>query len=267
MAKAEYSIGKVAKLLGLSIEGIRSYERAGIISSRRTDENSYRKYSYLDITSLVRARMYRAFGFSLSETELLTNQHEIDDILTALHCREEKIRMEIVLQKAKLSLLEELTEKIEEIENMTGDIELCKSPSSYRMEFSKNGEIDYTEETVANFRRFVDCLPFSRISSRYSEVNVYGGLAIDADFASLCGLETSGGKIQYLPSQLCLKLVISEEENGFADSSRLEPLYEFADYHRFHLSKDLIGYTILGISKSKAYRRYREIYAPVLPEK
>ena len=59
----EYTIGQISRLLGLSIEGIRNYEKSGIIRSKRTEASNYRKYSYLEITSLIRARMYRSLCF------------------------------------------------------------------------------------------------------------------------------------------------------------------------------------------------------------
>ena len=53
----KYKIGTVAKLLGVSPEALRLYERNGILLSDRGDgENGYRYYSRLDITALLRAR-------------------------------------------------------------------------------------------------------------------------------------------------------------------------------------------------------------------
>ncbi len=53
----DYTIGQVSKLLGLSIEGIRKYEKMGIIMPVRS-ACDYRKYGYLDITALIRAKAY-----------------------------------------------------------------------------------------------------------------------------------------------------------------------------------------------------------------
>lgn len=74
--KKEYSIGFVSKLLDMSIEGIRNYEKAGIIETTRTD-SAYRKFQYLDVTCLMRARSYRAMGFSIREISEMTNDTKL----------------------------------------------------------------------------------------------------------------------------------------------------------------------------------------------
>ena len=77
----EYKIGTVAKLLGISPEGLRLYERNDIlVSHRREEENGYRYYSRLDITALLRARAYHQYGFSLKETEALINTDDVQYI-------------------------------------------------------------------------------------------------------------------------------------------------------------------------------------------
>ena len=129
MAGKSYSIGQVSKLLGLSVEGIRNYEKAGIIQSRRREESNYRSYSYLDITSLVRARMYRALGFSLSEIEALTNDRSIEELSAALRDRREDIVREQRLLTAKLSLLKELEEETAALESRLGLVEIRNVPA------------------------------------------------------------------------------------------------------------------------------------------
>ena len=48
-----YKIGEVAKLLGISSETVRYYEREGVIQSQKIDQESgYRYYEALDITAI-----------------------------------------------------------------------------------------------------------------------------------------------------------------------------------------------------------------------
>ena len=52
------------RLLGMSAEGIRMYERSGILRAQREkEENEYRSFDHLDITALIRARGYHYCGF------------------------------------------------------------------------------------------------------------------------------------------------------------------------------------------------------------
>ena len=93
----KYKIGTVAKLLGVSPEALRLYERSGILVSERGEgENGYRYYSRLDITALTRARAYHQYGFSLRETEALINTDDVDYVREAYGLRacdlEEEIR-------------------------------------------------------------------------------------------------------------------------------------------------------------------------------
>ena len=48
----KYQIGQVAKLLDISAQGLRLYEKEGIIQPER-EESGYRSYNRLDITSLL----------------------------------------------------------------------------------------------------------------------------------------------------------------------------------------------------------------------
>ena len=51
-----YKIGEVAKLLGISSETVRYYEREGVIQSQKIDQESgYRYYEALDINALMRS--------------------------------------------------------------------------------------------------------------------------------------------------------------------------------------------------------------------
>ena len=76
-----YKIGEVAKLLGISSETVRYYEREGVIRSQKIDQESgYRYYEALDINALMRVRMYRNYGFTLQEAKEMLNTCTLEEI-------------------------------------------------------------------------------------------------------------------------------------------------------------------------------------------
>lgn len=45
----EYKIGEVSKILNISKEMIRYYEKQGILKPSRKEDNNYRTYSVMDV--------------------------------------------------------------------------------------------------------------------------------------------------------------------------------------------------------------------------
>ena len=258
----DYPIGKVAKLLGISVEAVRNYEKSGITMAKREEYSGYRSFSYLDIASLIRARMYRSYGFSLKETNVLTNDSGLEDILGSLHERRKELEGEQCLLSEKIACIEELEEQIREAERENGRVSVCLSPAVYRMEFSRNGEIDFSEKTVERFQAWMRLEPFVYMSSRYAGGDVYGGLAVRERYARVLGLEAGEG-VTFHPAVPAVGMTVVEEDRGFSRAETLEALRDYAAYHRFDLSEEAIGHTVAGIHKAQEYRRYRRVYWPI----
>lgn len=258
----EYTIGQVSRLLGLSIEGIRNYEKGGIIRSRRTENSNYRKYGYLDITSLIRARMYRALGCSIRETNCLTNDSSVEAISAFMNARKAGLERDIHVAHQKLRRLEEIIQSLDALEAEVDRITICESPAVYRLEFSRNGEVNFAAPVVSAFQAWMEYAPFVYISSRYHGDEVYGGLAIDASYAGMFDLRESD-IVRFYPKALCARLTVMEADNAYSDVDILQPIREYADRHRFRLCGDMIGHTVIGINKADGYKRCRRIYVPI----
>ena len=91
----KYSIGTMAKLMGISAEAIRYYESRNIISPVRDPETGYRYYNTWDFHMLLRARHYQNYGFSLEEIAELFRSHELAEIREKMVDQEEMIQQKI----------------------------------------------------------------------------------------------------------------------------------------------------------------------------
>ena len=104
----KYSIGTMAKLMGISAEAIRYYESRNIISPVRDPETGYRYYNTWDFHMLLRARHYQNYGFSLEEIAELFRSHELGEIRGKMVDQEEMIQQEIIRQ---MNLLKRIRQK------------------------------------------------------------------------------------------------------------------------------------------------------------
>lgn len=65
--KQQYSIGELSRLCNISKKALRFYDKIGLISSLRHDNNNYRMYTHDDLLLVPVLKYYKQMGFRLDE--------------------------------------------------------------------------------------------------------------------------------------------------------------------------------------------------------
>lgn len=93
-----YTIGELAKILGVTAETIRYYERKNIIQPIHDENSGYRYYIAWDLHMLIRARCYLGFGFNIEQVKEILRKESIEKIDDLLSKQEEIIQENIIYQ-------------------------------------------------------------------------------------------------------------------------------------------------------------------------
>lgn len=109
----KYWIKDVAKLLGMTTEGVRFFERQGIVTPHRDVENNYRFYDRVQLIDLEQIQKYQKFGFTLKESEDLLRSSEKDEISDALAAQKKKLIEEQKDVQRKTLATDEMIKSIE----------------------------------------------------------------------------------------------------------------------------------------------------------
>ena len=78
----EYTIGRLAKTVGLSRSTLLYYDRIGLLRSVNRSGGNYRLYSASDVKQLRRICTYREMGIPLKQIRELTEESNCDDTTT-----------------------------------------------------------------------------------------------------------------------------------------------------------------------------------------
>ena len=128
-----YKIGEVAKLLGISSETVRYYEREGVIQSQKIDQGSgYRYYEALDINALMRVRMYRNYGFTLQEAKEMLNFCTLEDIAKRLEDKKRELQAAVDWNKRLLACADRMINIHRSASEMLWKCQIEESPAMYR---------------------------------------------------------------------------------------------------------------------------------------
>lgn len=91
----KYTVGQMAKALGVSSQTLRHYEKMGLIESERNEHNQYREYSMRDNKILMQTNLYRSMGFSLKEIRALIKEYPEEQVQEAFALRIQEVDQEI----------------------------------------------------------------------------------------------------------------------------------------------------------------------------
>lgn len=102
-----YTIGQIAKSLGISPQLLRHYESLGLLDAKRDQANQYRTYKTQDTKLIFQTILYRAMGFSLKKINRMLKEESPLDVERSLNVRITEIQQEI---EALKSVQKEITE-------------------------------------------------------------------------------------------------------------------------------------------------------------
>ena len=262
--------GTIAKWTGLSDEGVRLYERAGLLYPEKNEQNKYRTFDVMDYTMLLYGMVYRESGFNLKETYELANDCMLDEVLSAYQEKHEEQTQKLERERRQLERISEMMADIKKIKEAWGKCEITERPAMYRVEFIVQGRLEGDAERKRMVSKWMkNDLPFVMLSTRYfadtlrqerEKIQSISGLGVYAKYADVLHIEENE-HIRYYPPVRAVHTILS------ANNEMLNPDYtdvlRFIRENNLKISGDPIGFGIVNLHFSKTFDRYYHIWVPV----
>lgn len=113
----KYKIGEVSKILGVSTDTLRLYEKKNIVKPSKSIENRYRYYNIYDIFNLMWSMFYRRINISLDDISKIMGNSTYEQTKEIIYSKEEDIKNEIKKQLIYLKKINKLKKSFKLIEN------------------------------------------------------------------------------------------------------------------------------------------------------
>ena len=155
----KYYIKDTATSIGLSIEGLKYYEKMNIVTPNR-EENGYRYYSHADVARLSTLRYYQSLGLSneqINETVLNYNNTDNTDIfINTLYNLEFKIKL---YQQAIIELKQRKI-VIDNLDTLYNKFEIFEREKMCYVDFDENTTKENSIEQAKCLKYFYSLMPF-----------------------------------------------------------------------------------------------------------
>lgn len=265
-----YSISKISRIVGISTEAVRLYEKKGVVSPQRNSENGYRSFHTLDVGTLLRCRTYAQMGFSLDETAELINGTNVQDVHALLSRQADAMEHEMEWHRRTLNRVRDLNRQILACEKDAGTFRIEAHPGIFQLDYRHNDAILDDEARMALYPEWSAWVPLSFVSLRFpldalerGETEYYGGIGIMAEDAHFLGV-TVNEYVRCLPAHLAVRGVLR-----IPGERRIRP-EDFSDAFSFIRSSGLkpcgdpFTRMIVTVNRyTENFMRYYEMWIPV----
>lgn len=198
------------RMFHLSANGVRLYEKHGIIHPERCEDNGYRVFDEEDKRAMGCGIQLRRFGFSMPETARLLGGADEQEQLAVMERRASELEAEIErLRRVRAALLRG-TARARQALTLLDSCTLEEKPAMYflacRRGEESTGSVDQLGEWVERYAphlsaaALLDGPYFLRDDYRREPLS---GVAVDAEAALALGLSQSE-QVVYLPPKLCV---------------------------------------------------------------
>lgn len=264
-----YTIGELAKILGITAETIRYYERKNIIQPIHKEDSGYRYYTTWDLHMIIRARCYLGFGFTIEQTAEILKKENIEQIDDVLKEQEEIIQKNIIYQMNLLKKLRNNRALIHDAKNNINQLSIKTSPGIYRIDTQKCYTISLTKQEQKELYEFCQKVPFIFSTALFTQENIekhntdfYFGVGIEEEFAKLLQVKETE-YVQYYPPRLCLYMCVSSRSSQFLTYHVLKPAFDYMKENNLKLDGDIITQIVSMCKPEDEYFNWHNIWIPI----
>lgn len=162
-----YTIGQVAKFLGVSRDTLKFYEKKELLNPKQSSENGYRKYNHLDIYDITTVNFYREIDIEIKKIQELRKSKSIEGIQSLLEEKEQEVLEKIEYNKLLLKKIQIVKEDCEKIKKYLGVYEVKEmKPIEIKGEmehYTSYDEYDTLKESTDRLKKAVILTSLRRV--------------------------------------------------------------------------------------------------------
>ena len=268
----KYKIGDVAKILGISPDLLRYYQKKGVVTPTTDENNNYRYYDAWDINFLIDCLWFKNYGFGIEQTAKLVSASSYDDVLTDMRQRCDEIRDSVRHQTMLLERSEQYFSAMGRVRTMLGRCDLVYCPEVYR--FLNRFNADY--ENITELRElscqwlrympFVNrCFEIEREDLENRTDNYAWGYSMGIDFVEKLHVPLDP-PVAHLRSEPCVHAVFTSSGKDEFSPRRLDFIMDYICENSLTLAGDARGSLVCSVLEDGRLTGYFEVWLPVEPK-
>ena len=267
----KYKIGDVARMLGISTDLLRYYEKKGIVHPQKDARNDYRYYEPWDINFLIDCLWFKNFNFSIEEIAHIVSESGFDELSATLEDKEEELekalrRQQLLLERLRLHRLE-----MKRGREMLGKCDVVMSRDTIC--FMNRHNFAYVDDPALTGlnQAWLRYMPFVRrcfeirlqdLPGGEGEGNFSWGMSLNPKYARefpvLCQ-----PPVKFLPAKLCAHTVFKSSGKNAFSPRHLEPLMEYAAENGYRVCDHAYGNLLCSVLEEEGQTGYFEVWIPV----
>ncbi len=203
----EYNIKEVSNILNISREMIRYYEKKGMISPKRKENNNYRSYDTMDIFFLMEAIQYQGWDINIKDIRGLKEENYYDQIVSYLRNYYDELRSELDYKTLLLERISQVAERNKTGRYNLGNYWVKQIPERYFFHVV-NGEGDSYEkiclpEEISKVLFSDENIPFWDVYFEYKNEKEMWGLSFEKRYFDKLKI-LQNDNMDYIPEEYCL---------------------------------------------------------------
>lgn len=158
-----YSSRDVARETGMTTEGLRFYEKCGILKVKKDASNGYRKYEIQRVPFLRMAKILNTYGMSLNEVNTFFHKDDegLPELLANMEQKGEELKKELWRKGRLLERLEYQCDLIRRASQDPSQVWFCSHPPMAYLEYYGASKIRRCKELQETVWQWVSQMPLT----------------------------------------------------------------------------------------------------------
>jgi len=268
----KYKIGDVAKILGISPDLLRYYQKKGVVTPTTGENNNYRYYDAWDINFLIDCLWFKNFGFGIEQTAKLVSASSYDEVLSDMKERCAEIRESIRHQTMLLERSDQYFSAMGRVRTMLGKCDLVYSPEFYRYLNRYNADYENISELQDLSHQWLQYMPFV---NRYFEIeradlengtdNYAWGYSMGMDFVEKLNVPLDP-PVKHLLSEPSVHAVFTSSGKDEFSPRHMSFVMDYVRENDLTLAGDARGNLVCPLLLDEQHTGYIEVWRPVEPK-
>ena len=264
-----YRIGDVAKILGISPDLLRYYEKKGVVRPVKDKTNDYRYYEAWDINFLVDCLWFKNFGFGIDQISHMVTDCSRESLRETMQDKQAELREMIRRQQLLLRRAEQYCDGLERAARDLGRCDLIMSPETvrylnrYNFLYDKSADLQQLSQEWLQYMPFIHrCFEIERDVLLSGGSEYAWGFALDMDYVREFGVKIEPPVVQ-LPSQLCLHSVFKSAGKDQFAPRHMAYMVSYAEKNGLAITGSAHGNLLCSALEDGALTGYFEVWLPV----